>query len=84
MATVGGLVNIDNSITQTVTTLTANQVWSVSYQWINCDTRFTRFLELHFKIIYTYGERKLCCRSYIRKLYSKKVIVLQFDTLGSR
>ncbi len=37
MATVGGLVNVDNGITQTVNTLTANQV-SASYQWINCDT----------------------------------------------
>lgn len=37
MATVGGLVNVDNGISQTVTTLTANQA-SASYQWINCDT----------------------------------------------
>ncbi|WP_425076774.1 M28 family peptidase [Psychroserpens sp. S379A] len=37
MATVGGLIDVDNGITQTVTTLTANQA-SASYQWINCDT----------------------------------------------
>lgn len=37
MATVGGLVGVDNRITQTVTTLTSNQA-SASYQWINCDT----------------------------------------------
>ncbi|WP_033959977.1 M28 family peptidase [Psychroserpens jangbogonensis] len=37
MATVGGLVNVDNGVSQTVTTLTANQA-SASYQWINCDT----------------------------------------------
>jgi len=37
MATVGSLVNVDNGLTQTVTTLTANQT-SASYQWINCDT----------------------------------------------
>ncbi len=37
MATVGGLIDVDNGITQTVTTLTANQT-SASYQWINCDT----------------------------------------------
>lgn len=37
MATVGGLVGVDNGVNQTVTTLTANQA-SASYQWINCDT----------------------------------------------
>ena len=37
MATVGGLVGVDNGVTQTVTMLTANQT-SASYQWINCDT----------------------------------------------
>ncbi|MFK7783371.1 M28 family peptidase [Psychroserpens sp.] len=37
MATVGGLVNVDNGITQTVTTLTADQA-SASYQWLNCNT----------------------------------------------
>lgn len=37
MATVGGLVSVDNTVTQTVTTITANQA-SASYQWINCDS----------------------------------------------
>lgn len=37
MATAGGLVNIDNSVSQTATMLTANQD-SVSYQWIDCNT----------------------------------------------
>ena len=37
MATVGGLVDVDNGVSQTVTTLTADQA-SASYQWINCDT----------------------------------------------
>ena len=37
MATVGGLTSVDNTVNQTVTTLTANQS-SASYQWINCDT----------------------------------------------
>lgn len=37
MTTVGGLVNVDNGVTQTVSTLTANQA-SASYQWVNCDT----------------------------------------------
>ncbi|WP_431133774.1 M28 family peptidase [Psychroserpens mesophilus] len=37
MATVGGLVDIDNRVTQTDILLTANQD-SASYQWINCDT----------------------------------------------
>lgn len=37
MATVGGLVNVDNNVTQTLTTLTADQT-SASYQWINCTT----------------------------------------------
>ncbi|WP_456441944.1 M28 family peptidase [Psychroserpens sp.] len=37
MATVGGLVNVDNNVTQTLTTLTADQA-SASYQWINCNT----------------------------------------------
>jgi hypothetical protein len=37
MATVGGLVGVDNGVSQTVTMLTANQN-SASYQWINCDT----------------------------------------------
>lgn len=37
MATVGGFVNVDNSVTQTGSMLTANQA-SASYQWINCDT----------------------------------------------
>lgn len=37
MATAGGLVGVDNGVTQTVTTLTANEA-SAAYQWINCDT----------------------------------------------
>ena len=37
MATVGGLTSVDNTVNQTVTTLTANQS-SATYQWINCDT----------------------------------------------
>lgn len=37
MATVGGLVDVDNGISQTVTMLTADQA-SAAYQWINCDT----------------------------------------------
>ncbi|MEY8850086.1 M28 family peptidase [Psychroserpens sp. XS_ASV72] len=37
MATVGGLVSVDNTVSQTPTMLTANQT-SASYQWINCDT----------------------------------------------
>ena len=37
MATVGGLVGVDNNVSQTVTMLTADQ-GSASYQWINCDT----------------------------------------------
>ncbi len=38
-ATVGGLVNVDNTVTQIIAppTITANQT-SASYQWINCDT----------------------------------------------
>lgn len=37
MATAGGLVNVDNSVTQSASMLTANQS-SASYQWINGDT----------------------------------------------
>lgn len=37
MATVGGLIGVDNGVSQTVTMLTADQN-SASYQWINCDT----------------------------------------------
>ena len=37
MATVGGLVGVDNTITQTGATLTSNEA-TASYQWINCDT----------------------------------------------
>jgi len=37
MATVGGLVGVDNGVTQSGSVLTANQN-SASYQWINCDT----------------------------------------------
>jgi len=37
MVTVGGLVDVDNGVTQTVSMLTSNQA-SASYQWINCDT----------------------------------------------
>jgi len=37
MATVGGLVGVDNGVTQTASMLTANQN-AASYQWINCDT----------------------------------------------
>lgn len=38
-ATVGGLVNVDNTVSQIIAppTITANQT-SASYQWINCDT----------------------------------------------
>ncbi|WP_299225598.1 M28 family peptidase [uncultured Psychroserpens sp.] len=37
MATAGGLVNVDNNVTQTTTMLTADQT-SASYQWIDCNT----------------------------------------------
>lgn len=37
MATKAGLVNVDNGISATTTTLTANQT-GASYQWYNCDT----------------------------------------------
>lgn len=37
MVTKGGLLNIDNTVTQTATLLTANEA-SAAYQWINCDT----------------------------------------------
>ncbi len=37
MATFGGLVNLDNTVTQTATMLTSNQS-SATYQWINCNT----------------------------------------------
>ncbi|WCO01329.1 M28 family peptidase [Psychroserpens ponticola] len=37
MATVGGLVDVDNSITNAGSTLTSDQS-SATYQWINCDT----------------------------------------------
>lgn len=37
MATAVGLVDVDNTITQTATTLTANQA-SATYQWIDCDS----------------------------------------------
>ena len=38
-ATAGGLVNVDNTLTQVIAppTITANQT-SATYQWINCDT----------------------------------------------
>ena len=38
-ATVGGLVNVDNTVTQVIAppTITANQA-AASYQWVNCDT----------------------------------------------
>ena len=38
-ATAGGLVNVDNTVTQVIAppTITANQT-SATYQWINCDT----------------------------------------------
>ena len=37
MATKGGLVSVDNTITANATTLTANEA-SATYQWYNCDT----------------------------------------------
>ena len=37
MVTKGGLLNVDNTVSQTATLLTANEA-SASYQWINCDT----------------------------------------------
>lgn len=37
MATKAGLVNVDNRITATTTTLTSNQI-GAAYQWFNCDT----------------------------------------------
>jgi len=37
MVTKAGLINVDNTVSQNATTLTANQDL-VSYQWINCDT----------------------------------------------
>ncbi|MCB0447258.1 MAG: M28 family peptidase [Gelidibacter sp.] len=37
MVTKGGLVNVDNTITASGSTLTANQS-SATYQWYNCDT----------------------------------------------
>ncbi|WP_299338926.1 M28 family peptidase [uncultured Psychroserpens sp.] len=37
MATKGSLVAVDNTVTQTLTTLTSNQA-SASYQWYDCDT----------------------------------------------
>ena len=37
MATKSGLINIDNTITQSQTELTSNET-SGTYQWINCDT----------------------------------------------
>lgn len=37
MVTKGGLLNVDNTVTQTTTLLTANEA-SAAYQWINCDT----------------------------------------------
>lgn len=37
MATAGGLVAVDNRVSQTASMLTANQA-SVSYQWIDCNT----------------------------------------------
>ena len=36
MATVGSLVNIDNTVSMTATTLTANQV-GATYQWLDCN-----------------------------------------------
>ncbi|MBU2939101.1 M28 family peptidase [Lacinutrix sp. C3R15] len=37
MVTKAGLVNVDNTVTQSTNTLVANQD-AVSYQWVNCDT----------------------------------------------
>lgn len=37
MVTKAGLVNIDNRITATTSTLTSNQI-GATYQWLNCDT----------------------------------------------
>ncbi|MBO6605727.1 M28 family peptidase [Psychroserpens sp.] len=37
MATKGSLVSVDNTITQTATTLSSNQS-AATYQWINCET----------------------------------------------
>ncbi|OUR94568.1 hypothetical protein A9Q87_02735 [Flavobacteriales bacterium 34_180_T64] len=79
MVTKGGLVAVDNSVSQTATTLTANQA-SASYQWLDCNTNIPIPLETNQSFMPSFDG------VYAVEITSGSCIELSdcivFDTLG--